>query len=715
MSFRELNIKLEYRTFIDKVASDFYIPVLSQATIYKRAVGFFSSTIFIQISKGLCSMAERHAKIQLIISPELNKEDYDAIEKGYSEREMATNRILKSFDKDFTSEEKTRLALLSYLISSGVMDIKVAVVNKNNCGMFHEKLGIVEDEQGNVITFSGSSNETINGINNNYEAIDVFCGWKNNDLETRCTMKEAAFNNMWDSNIDGLTIFDFPDVIRKKMLCFESNDTNSLLNLDKELVNKIMNGSLNKTIPDDTKINYHRYQKEAIDNWVHSNYRGIFDMATGTGKTFTGFGALCKLISDKKRIVAIIVCPYVHLVEQWKEEAISNFGFEPIVGYSGSHDWEKRFKREMNKFEIRRTDFVCLITTNISFSMPRIQEMIKANINDTLLLVDEAHNFGAMKISQCLELDYPYRLALSATINRHGDEVGTKKLFDFFGSKCIEFTLQQAIKENYLTPYFYYPVLVNLQEDELEMYCDLTAKIKKYHYVNGNGEMPEGLKRLLLARARLVAGAKNKINLLSSLLKSHGNEGNILIYCGAVKYGQDGYNSALEDKRQINAVLEMIHTNYGSKISASKFTAEENAEQRETIKHAFISGEIKALVAIKCLDEGMNIPAIRTAFILASSTNPKEYIQRRGRVLRKFPGKKYAEIYDFITISRPLNEVQYTLNKDKELESGLAKRELARMNDFANLSSNPASCNEIRDEIVNAYGLNIINREDDYE
>ena len=716
MSFRDLNIKLEYRTFADNVASDFYIPVLSQTKVYKRAVGFFSSTIFTQISKGLCSMAKRGGKIQLIISPELSKEDYEAIEKGYSERELATEKILKSFDANFTPDEKDRLALLSFLIANRILEIKVAVVSQNNSGMFHEKLGVMEDDDGNIITFSGSANETLNGINSNYEAIDVFCGWKNLDLEARCTMKQAAFNNMWDSRIKGLTIFSFPDVIKEKLLTYRKDKDEGIFDLDKKLVEKVISQSTKVNVePNDSKIKYHPYQIEAINNWAKSNYCGVFSMATGTGKTFTGLGALCRLLNDKKRVVSIIVCPFVHLVEQWREEAIKNFGFEPIVAYSGVGDWESKFKRAITKFELKRTNFVCLIITNGSFSLERVQKLIKINLSDTFLMVDEAHNFGAMKISECLKVNYPYRLALSATIDRHGDEEGTQKLFDFFGEKCIDYPLSEAIQKGFLTPYYYYPVLVNLDDDELEKYTDLTSKIKKFHHIKGSGEMPEALKRLLLARARLVAGAKNKVKLLEQLLDKYKTKGNLLIYCGAVKYGQEGYGDALEDKRQITAVLEMIHKTYGSYITASKFTAEENSEQRETIKKSFISGELKALVAIKCLDEGMNIPAISTAFILASSTNPKEYIQRRGRVLRKFEGKKFAEIYDFVTISRPLNEVEYMLSKDRDIESGLAKRELARVLDFAQLSLNPSSCNEIKDSIVDAYKLNIINGEDDYD
>ena len=239
-------------------------------------------------------------------------------------------------------------------------------------------------------------------------------------------------------------------------------------------------------------------------------------------------------------------------------------------------------------------------------------------------------------------------------------------------------------------------------------YVELTKKIKQFKYKSDENmkRIPDALKKLLLRRARIIAGAKNKINKLIEIITPYKDMSNILVYCGAVKYGEDGYEDSLEEKKQIRLVIEKLKKELG--MIVSKFTSEEDSEEREALKTAFKNEEIQALVAIKCLDEGMNIPAIKTAFILASSTNPKEYIQRRGRVLRKFPGKQYAEIYDFITISRPLDELNRLSKEDKELEILLANKELTRLIDFANLSDNPQHSNKIIDDIRKAYSIDII-------
>lgn len=288
------------------------------------------------------------------------------------------------------------------------------------------------------------------------------------------------------------------------------------------------------------------------------------------------------------------------------------------------------------------------------------------------------------------------------SLDRYGDEEGTKKLYDFFGNKCIEYSLEQAIIERKLTPYKYYPIIVNLTELELEEYQDLTYKIQKFH-VDDEDDLPEALKKLLIQRARLVAGARNKVNVLKSILaKSYTDKYNILIYCGAVRYDVTSDKDE-EGVKQIEQVSKML--NEDLKIKSYRFTAEEDPKTRRSILEGYKNEKIQAIVAIKCLDEGMNIPAIKTAFILASSTNPKEYIQRRGRVLRKSPNKEYAEIYDFITLPRRLDEAQSLDSEEKRIDISLVKKELARLKDFSQLSMNPHEANEIIEEIKNSYDL----------
>ena len=713
MGFKDIqNIKLSYNSLSDQIVLDFYIPCLEKAVHYKRAVGFFSSNILLQISKGLGTFADNGGRMQLLVSPKLEKADYDAIKKGYDIKDYVSDKIVENFDfnADFDQRDD-RFSMLSYMISSGLLDINIVALEENNdSAMFHKKVGILEDSDGNYIAFSGSGNETYNGYNQNDEDFEVFCSWTSDENESRCSMKEMEFDRIWKGQQKGLITIPFPQVIKDKLLTFQHVNGEPFSNIDKNFKEKMIHDSAKSKEPKiNEKIKFYDYQLDAIDTWVERGYKGIFDMATGTGKTFTGAGALCRLYKDKKRLVTFICCPYTHLVEQWADELKDNFNIEPIKCY-GSSDYEKQLKREVLKFKQRRSNFMCAIITNSSFQKESIQELVKINLSSTLLLVDEAHNFGATEISKTMELNYPYRLALSATLERHHDEEGTAKLFDFFGEKCIEYTLARAIEEGKLTPYKYYPILVSLNDDEYDQYVSLSKQVAKYHQKDGT--LSDQAKRILIKRARLVAGTQSKIDALRNIIKKYKDDHNMLVYCGAVKYGEYGYSNDEQGKKQIEIILNVLNNELH--IYSSKFTADENIETRSDIIKSFKQQDLQALVAIKCLDEGVNIPAIKTAFILASSTNPKEYVQRRGRVLRKYPGKDYAEIYDFITLPTDLSDA--CMGPNAAIDKNLVRKELDRVIDFANLSKNPSDSNEIISEIKEAFNMDVIlDEEENYE
>lgn len=458
------------------------------------------------------------------------------------------------------------------------------------------------------------------------------------------------------------------------------------------------------------------YQKAAIEKWKNNNYCGIFDMATGTGKTYTGLGAVTKLYEDKKRLAIIIVCPYQHLVEQWVED-IEIFNMIPTIGYSSSKqkDWKKRLEDDILDFSIGVIDCFCFITTNATYSSEFVCEQMKHLGKDTLLLVDEAHNFGSPnlrnKLYDCIE----YRLALSATLDRYGDESGTEYLKDYFGEKCIEYDLKRAIKEGKLTPYYYYPIVVYLDEDEIRKYRDISYRISKEcrKDKHGNLRITDKGKMLLLQRARIVAGAKSKLIELKKLMQSYKNDAHILVYCGATRvqtFEDDKSEYDEEGERQIIAVSKILGNELGMKVT--HFTSNESAEERKVIKRRFAMADpYQAIVAIKCLDEGVNIPSIKTAFILASTTNPKEYIQRRGRVLRLADNKPYAVIYDFVTLMRPLTEVN-PYNSDYSCERTLAKRELARIKEFGEISLNSRDSDALINDLECVYELSDEDLED---
>lgn len=731
MSFQELDIKNEYRSLLDSVAKDFYIPLLSKAVKYQRAVGFFSSSCLVEISKGISELAKNGGKIQLVASPYLSDEDIEAIKSGYAMRDQVVkDAVRREMTEGKTPFEKARLNLLANLISDGVLDIKIAFTeDSDRMGMYHEKMGIITDAEGNRVAFAGSMNESATAMTLNYETIDVFCSWKGE--EDRVVAKENAFASIWNDTEPNIKIIEFPELkqeiiekYKRSVPDFEidkkeySPDIDTVLHTDLGIYTEY-----GPKFPEWFKL--HDYQDEAITEWQKRDYRGIFDMATGTGKTYTGLGALTTLSKNiDHKLAAIIVCPYQHLVEQWVED-ILKFNIEPIIGYSESSqkDWQKRLKDAIRdqKLKVRGKEFFCFICTNATFSSDYVQTQLAKIKSDTLLMVDEAHNFGAPYLSCLLFDNYKYRLALSATLERHNDEEGTAKLYDFFGEKCIEYTLDRAIEEKKLTKYKYYPIVVTLTEEELEAYDNLSYEIGKCIMKGKNGKMKLSSRgeRLALQRSRIVAGARNKVTMLEEVIQPYIHDKHILVYCGATKgleQNQDRSDVDSEDIRQIDMVTDLLGNKLG--MDVSQFTSKESVEEREVLKREFSAGDtLKVLIAIKCLDEGVNIPKIKTAFILASTTNPKEYIQRRGRVLRLAEGKEYAEIYDFITLPYGIEEVTSLTTAQVKRNSTLVKNELRRAEEFSRIAVNMVESASLIDEIKDAYGIQELNwssEEEDY-
>lgn len=725
MSLQDVSVKNEYRSLIDNVVQEFYIPLLEQAKVYKRAVGFFSSSSLVEITKGIATMASNGGKIQIVASPYLSDEDIEAIQKGYAERnsiiERAILRQITGEQVDYYSMQ--RLNLLACLIADGILDIRIAYTEgKNGIGMYHEKMGLIEDGEGNIVAFSGSMNESATAMSINYETIDVFRSWGDQNETDRVRLKENAFFSIWNDSEPNIKVLEFPSISQALIDKYRRSPPN--FDLDKEQFPskdskirtlkdgniEIVTRAIGPRIPEN--ISLHDYQKKAIASWVGENYHGIFDMATGTGKTFTGLGAISKLSEDlNDKLAVVIVCPYQHLVEQWVEDIV-RFNMKPIIGYSSSpqKDWKQRLSKAVRDQKIRvDKSFFCFVCTNATFTNSYVQEQISKIHSPVLLVVDEAHNFGAASYARLLDDRFTYRLALSATLERHRDEEGTALLYAFFGKKCIEYSLDRAIEEDKLTPYKYYPVVVHLNDDELTAYEQLSYEMSKCVIKGKNGKykLNKHGEILALKRARIVAGASEKLDALREEIRPYIHDNNILVYCGATNVldeNADYTSSDTGDIRQIEAVTRILGNEFG--MDVAQFTSRENMETRAAIKEQFQRGDrLQAIVAIKCLDEGVNIPGIRTAFILASTTNPKEYIQRRGRVLRKAQNKPYAVIYDFVTLPRPLDSVSSLTTEQAQRDLTLVKNELARIKEFGRLSQNSMDANNLIWDIQEAYHI----------
>lgn len=711
MSLRDIPLLRYYKTYKNNVVREFYTPVLKEAVLYQRAVGFFTSGALIDLTKGIKGLIKNQGKIQFIVSPRLLEEDIEAINKGYEHKKIIGRALMRDFKEPKNYFEEERLNFLAYLIEEGFLDIKVAFTPPNkSMGMYHEKVGIVTDENGNKIVFTGSLNETINAFHVNSESIVVFKSWE----ESKAYVDEIQedFEQLWNKQDDDLVVLDFPKVLKERFEVMRKPELDTFFTQE-ELPEEEEEYDARVDAPEKgiphvpTGFDFRTYQKDAIDNWAENDYRGIFDMATGTGKTYTGLGAVTRLYKDKQRLAIIIVCPYQHLVEQWVED-IELFNMTPTIGYSASKqkDWKKRLGNDVLDFSLGVINTFCFVTTNATYSSKFVSEQMKQLGRDTLLLIDEAHNFGSPNLRTKLYPNIQYRLALSATLDRHGDEEGTNILKTYFGKKCIEYDLKRAIDEKKLTPYYYYPVLVYLDDDEFGRYKELSYLATKECHKDRRGKLiiTEKGKRLLLQRARVVAGAKNKLTKLRELMEKYKNDTHILVYCGATKvqdFSADVSDRDEEAERQIVSVSKMLGNDLGMKVT--HFTSNETAEEREVIKRCFATASpYQAIIAIKCLDEGVNIPSIKTAFILASTTNPKEYIQRRGRVLRLAKDKPYAVIYDFVTLTEPMEEIN-PYSPDFNCERALARRELQRIEEFGKIAKNARDSDKLINDIEETF------------
>ena len=423
-------------------------------------------------------------------------------------------------------------------------------------------------------------------------------------------------------------------------------------------------------------------------------------MATGSGKTITALAIATSLYQQIGLQVLLVVCPYRHLVTQWAREC-EKFGLQPVLSFENVRNWQSQLSTHLYNLRSGNQRFLTLITTNATLMSEGLQSQLKYFPDKTLIVGDEAHNLGARQLEKSLPSRVGLRLALSATPERYFDDEGTQSLFDYFGPVLQpELTLRDAIAQRALVHYLYYPILVELTDTESRAYAKLTQKIgrallyrQRENVESAYFEDNEDLKPLLMQRARLIGAAENKLNALRELMATRRETTHTLFYCsdGSQDVGQ---RSSLH---QLKAVAKILGVELGYKVST--YTAQTSLEEREVLRRQFESGELQGLVAIRCLDEGVDIPAIQTAVILASSGNPRQFIQRRGRVLRPHPKKERATIFDMIVLPPDLDR------KTLEVERNILRKELLRFVEFADLADNAG---EARMKLLNLqkrYGL----------
>ena len=557
------------------------------------------------------------------------------------------------------------------------------------------KVGIFSDGYGNAVGFRGSMNETFQGLSDagNLESIDVFPSWADIRDSQRLQSATNYFERLWNKVENNVLVYDFPDAVQKKLI--EKSNGYDWHTLVKEISTSISLAKRWAPNKRNSSKSPRKHQLTALENWVKNGRRGILEHATGSGKTFTAICAIRDALDRGKTVLVLV--PSKELLRQWKkeiEDAISDIQIRYLMCGDGFNSWKynntlqlwTRSSPSQKKITIAIMDTAC--------SNQFVQSVVAGP--HLLLVADEVHRVGSPARRNILRIDAYERLGLSATPVRYGDPVGTSAIFDYFGGVVPPvFSLEDAIKAEVLTKYYYHPLQVHLTSVEQDDWNAVTKEIRRLIAMSGNGAMSLGsiiesnprLQMKLLERARIVKQAANKVPLaLDVIRKNFKNGQKWIVYC--------------DNQEQLGDVLSLLLKNG---YDAYEYHSEMSGDRDETLHYFGKYGGI--LVSIRCLDEGVDIPSTTHALILASSKNPREFIQRRGRILRRYPGKYFAQLYDAIVMP------EVSFEEDDDAGGSIVSAELARAIQFGEWAENPSCVSDLR-IIARRYGINYQNIKD---
>ena len=690
MAFRELDLKKVYdtRNIGDNPIRNFYIPVLNEAITYDRGTGYFSSTSLSLAARGIAGFIRNGGRMRILTSPELTFED-SVVLMNLQNEEMIELFIeeklafaLKDIEGMASLIEKDHLRALAWMISEGSLEIRIAVPRNSESigGMLHFKLGILTDVNGDSLSFSGSNNESVGGWVRNIEQFKVFKSWEVGQSEYLHGDQEM-FDRYWNSSseLETLTI-SLPDAISKRLINFAPSDTEQLT----ELLERIQNED--SVFVDNRKLR--EYQEAAVIAWRNSKYQGVLEMATGTGKTLTASKCIDEIIEKSSSSVVLVVAPLLFLATQWSKELAL---LEPIM-VNGGTDWRSELRAAKSDMKLGLRKSLLLIAVQNTASTDEfimLLDPLLQSASDRLIVVDEVHGVGAEQFSRLMTSSFEHRLGLSATPNRWFDDEGTSRIMDYFGGVIYTFGIHEALNWTDpisgltpLCPYDYFPTFVELTDDEAEEYEAISDQIRTASPKGNASEPSDYLKMLLIKRSRIVKKAENKISTLRTILKKFNDYSGTLIYCSD--------NAQLEEAAEILSELGITYRRFSGEEGAFPKKELGGKSERDVIMNDFESGSIDVLLAMKCLDEGVDIPSAKRGIILASSTNPREFIQRRGRLLRRSPGKLKSEIYDVLVVP-----TSNTVGDSAEMN--MLIKELKRVEEFASDALNEI---EIRDIIM---------------
>ncbi len=716
---RDLQFKGVYKSDLDNILEDFYFPVLSVANHYDRAVGFFSGSTISYAAQALSIFVKNGGRVRLILGAFTDKEDVEAILKGYREREISEKigaeflGLVSNVSDDLF---QNRFDTIAWLVAHGRLEVKIALRER---GMYHDKIGIIGDEADDKLVFSGSANESTHALLPafNYESINVFPSWRS-ELEDYTIPHIESFERLWRNKSTATAVIDIPTAVKERLInAYRALNYTPDPEIEAAIAARLRDKLRGTTSTLSSKpqtpktiggqpFNMLPHQIEALESWkAKGDFQGTFELATGAGKTITAIHAVVKLSEAVDGLVCVIAVPYQNLADQWID-ILSAFNIYPIRCYVSREQWYDKLRNVVHELIMGSRKFASIVVVNRTLKSPEFQESLRRlNGNRLLWIGDECHHHTSQTYEGFLPEHARYRIGLSATPEHYLDEERNERLEGFYGEIVSRYTLRQAIEDKVLTPYMYYPHLVTFTETEAEEFVSLSEKIgrilARQKDIGGVGSNTH-ITALLMARARLVGSAENKLPTLDSVLEGVTPIPHTLFYCGDGTIETDEEDKENNDQsakiaqRQVEAISSFLHN---KAWNVSRFTSRESRSARDDILENFRLGIIHAMVAIRCLDEGIDVPACSTAYILASSRDPRQFIQRRGRILRRSPGKDMATIHDFIVI------LPEGLEDESAYAKSLIKSELKRVAVFSSLSQNRVDAYEVLAPTLREYDL----------
>lgn len=703
MRYKDIDIHTCYESGTCDIVEEFYEPVLMSSVSYDRIAGFFSSSALAVAARGLYGFIKNHGHMRLVTSPFLSYDDAEIINKVMSSPNDLTLSDLGIDLSNLRNEfEENHVQALGWMLSKGMLEMKLAVIVNNhgkpcsaeeinNSGLFHQKVGVLKDKDGDQLSFSGSINETASAWVNNDEEFKVFKEWE--DSRVYFAKDQSRFEEIWNGKRKNIHVFDLPSAIKEKLIQYSKDFEAERISIKQYIKSKVNSFDF-KNSP----ILLFSYQAKALNLWKDNTYSLLFEMATGTGKTRTAIAGIARILATSKKVLVVISTPQNTLSKQWKYNEVEPLGVkfhrsEIIDGTT--RNWSSKLSELLLENATGFADHVVVYTTHMTASSPKFTDSIQKELSDetvALFVGDEVHWLGARKLRRALLSRYNYRIGLSATPTRWFDDEGSLFLTNYFGNKKFVFSIHEALTEfnpvtgkHFLVNYFFHINKVRLNDSETAEYKKITKQIIRLQSMTENDqEAAERYERLVEQRANIIKNADEKYVALENILDKMNLAGkidNLIIFVSP---------------HQMDRVIEILVEKgiIFHKLTEAEGTRREKRfnglSEREFIISKFKTGDYQALIAIKCLDEGIDIPSADTGILMASSTNPREYIQRIGRIIRQGENKTFAHLYDIC-----VNQVSTLDDDEQTLENKIRKKELIRLTEIAQNAINATEATKI--------------------